>query len=62
MRDSSRAWVVDTTHDDKLGEVMEQRGSLIWLRPPGGGREWHCKPSDVRPATKDELAASEVGV
>lgn len=50
--------VVDTTREDKVGEVMEERGSLVWLRPPGGGREWYCSPGALRLATPNERNAS----
>ncbi|WP_116215459.1 hypothetical protein [Streptomyces olivoreticuli] len=53
--------LVMDTRQGKLGEVMEERLSRVWLRPPHGGREWDCLPDDLRLATKAERAASGVG-
>ncbi|MBH1936895.1 hypothetical protein I5Q34_21930 [Streptomyces sp. AV19] len=51
------ALVMDT-RNDKLGEVMEECASVVWLRPPGGGREWECPRRNLRLADHQELAAA----
>ncbi|MBC2878794.1 MULTISPECIES: hypothetical protein [Streptomyces] len=47
------AWLTDTRRG-KVGQVMEHRGPRVWLRAPGGGREWEAEPGWVRPATLEE--------
>ncbi|MEU5130475.1 hypothetical protein [Streptomyces mobaraensis] len=47
------AWLTDTRRG-KVGQVMEHQGPWVWLRPPGGGREWEAEPGRVRPATLEE--------
>ncbi|MBT2383837.1 hypothetical protein [Streptomyces sp. ISL-11] len=51
------ALVMDTGND-RLGEVMEECASVVWLRPPGGGREWHCPRKNLRLASREERAAA----
>lgn len=42
----------------KLGRVMDRTQSLVWLRGPGGGREWTARLGDIQPAgASDELSA-----
>jgi hypothetical protein len=46
------------TRTQKVGRVMERGGSLVFLRPPGGGVEWTASPSDLEPvAASDGLSA-----
>ncbi|MEV6009602.1 hypothetical protein AB0M29_22680 [Streptomyces sp. NPDC051976] len=49
--------VGQTAYDERLsrlGEVMEVLGTLVALRPLGGGREWNAERRHVRPATAME--------
>lgn len=45
--------LVRDTATDRIGEVMEETGSgqnaRVWLRPPGGGREWTTTAEDIQP-------------
>ncbi|GAA0430094.1 hypothetical protein [Streptomyces luteireticuli] len=50
------AYVVDTRHA-RLAEVMAQVGRLVYVRPPGGGREWEAPPEALRLATREEKQA-----
>ncbi|GAA2913762.1 hypothetical protein GCM10020221_06810 [Streptomyces thioluteus] len=51
------AYVVDT-RSAKLAQVMARMGPRVYVRPPGGGREWDAPPEALRPATREELAAA----
>ncbi|MEE1939662.1 hypothetical protein V1L54_09585 [Streptomyces sp. TRM 70361] len=51
--------VVDTGRD-RIGVVMDHMDDLVQLRPPGGGREWDCRPSRIRPATRAETLSARV--
>ncbi|MFR9727031.1 hypothetical protein ACL02R_27275 [Streptomyces sp. MS19] len=33
----------------RTGRVMDIEGNRVWLRPPGGGREWDAPRERVRP-------------
>jgi hypothetical protein len=39
--------IVRDTRTARLGEFMEQRGGVCYLRPHGGGREWTAPASTV---------------
>ncbi|WP_206305947.1 hypothetical protein [Streptomyces sp. RFCAC02] len=45
--------VYDASHD-RIGRVMSYLSGHIWLRPPGGGREWTALPDEVRPISASE--------
>ncbi|MGH3310169.1 MAG: hypothetical protein ACRDP3_06240 [Streptomyces sp.] len=38
----------------RVGEVMDQSGGRLQLRPVRGGREWDADPAHVRTATTAE--------
>lgn len=48
---ANRELVLDA-ETDRIGEVMDRTGygtsTLVWLRPPGGGREWTTTPDKLR--------------
>jgi hypothetical protein len=44
------ALVFDTVRG-VVGVVMDVSWGPVYLRPPGGGVEWHVRREDVRPAT-----------
>ncbi|RKN38061.1 hypothetical protein D7294_25635 [Streptomyces hoynatensis] len=48
------------TRTDKIGRVMAHLSGHIWLRPPGGGREWTAHPDDVTPVTASESLRQRV--
>ncbi|GGZ14686.1 hypothetical protein GCM10010387_03560 [Streptomyces inusitatus] len=39
------------TQSKSLGVLMAEYGTLYFLRPLGGGREWDTPKTKVRPAT-----------
>ncbi|MEU9096415.1 hypothetical protein [Streptomyces sp. NPDC048361] len=45
---------------NKLGEIMEAHHGSVFLRPPGGGREWAVTSSRLRPPTAAELRMARV--
>lgn len=50
--------LVRDVKENKLGRVMDRTRTVVWLRGPGGGREWTAKIDDIRPAgAADELSA-----
>jgi hypothetical protein len=60
---NDRTWpgvgiLVRDVNQDKLGRVMDRTQSLVWLRSPGGGREWTARLDEIEPAdVADELSA-----
>ncbi|MFE3688257.1 hypothetical protein ACFXPM_34190 [Streptomyces sp. NPDC059095] len=44
----------------KVGEVMAEHPGSVYLRPPGGGREWAVAPAQLRPPTETELRAARI--
>ncbi|WP_171167496.1 hypothetical protein [Streptomyces sp. I05A-00742] len=54
------AYVVDT-RSAKLAQVMARVGPRVYVRPPGGGREWEAPPEALRLATRDEQMAAGIG-
>ncbi|MFI9719854.1 hypothetical protein ACIHFE_09400 [Streptomyces sp. NPDC052396] len=50
------AWLMDTERG-KVGQLMDEdkRDGVVYLRPPGGGREWTVEPSSVRLATDQDF-------
>ncbi|MFR9725661.1 hypothetical protein ACL02R_20170 [Streptomyces sp. MS19] len=49
----------DASHD-RIGRVMAHLSGHIWLRPPGGGREWTALPEDVQPVSASESLRQRV--
>ena len=45
---------------DKIGRVMAHLSGHVWLRPPGGGREWTARPEDVVPISASESLRQRV--
>ncbi|KNB50111.1 hypothetical protein [Streptomyces caatingaensis] len=52
------AYVVDT-RTATLAQVMAVVGRRVYVRPPGGGREWDVPPEALRLATREERATGE---
>lgn len=52
--------VVDTGHDDRVGEFRGAAGPYWCLRPVRGGPEWEAEPRDVRPADPMERLRAEI--
>ncbi|WP_344023428.1 hypothetical protein [Streptomyces luteireticuli] len=48
------------TRREKVGQVMDRNGQNVWLRPPGGGREWEARAEALRLATPEERHRSGV--
>ncbi|MFG2403123.1 hypothetical protein ACGFR8_02090 [Streptomyces brevispora] len=46
--------MVDSSHNNRVGEFRGASGPYWSLRPIGGGPEWEACPEYVRPATRDE--------
>ncbi|MEU8538521.1 hypothetical protein AB0C52_00730 [Streptomyces sp. NPDC048717] len=44
----------------KVGEVVGIREDVVYLCPPGGGREWEKRPSELRPPNETELEWARV--
>ncbi|WP_372408349.1 hypothetical protein [Streptomyces luteireticuli] len=49
-------YVVDT-RTATLAQVMATVGRSVYVRPPGGGREWEAPPEALRLATREEKQA-----
>ncbi|MGW6267488.1 MULTISPECIES: hypothetical protein [unclassified Streptomyces] len=47
------AVAVDTA-TGRVGVVMEKGPSRVYLRPPGGGKEWEAEQGSVRRADRHE--------
>ncbi|MEV6727122.1 hypothetical protein AB0M94_40170 [Streptomyces xanthochromogenes] len=45
---------------DKVGEIMAEHPGSVFLRPPGGGREWAVAPHRLRPLTPTELRVARI--
>ncbi|WP_299532516.1 hypothetical protein [uncultured Streptomyces sp.] len=46
--------LLDTGHEDRIGEFRGMSGPYWALRPLLGGREWEAEPARVRPLTPRE--------
>ncbi|MFE5948691.1 hypothetical protein [Streptomyces sp. NPDC056480] len=46
--------------DGRLGRVTGHYLGSVYLRPPGGGREWSSPPEELRQPTAQELAQIRV--
>ena len=45
-----------------VGEIMDQLGQDLYLRPIGGGVEWSVESTRARPATRTEITAAKTGL
>ena len=45
---------------DRMGRVMDQEDTCLYLRPPGGGTEWQARPEDVEPLSVSETLSPRV--
>ncbi|SOD67558.1 hypothetical protein SAMN06297387_1326 [Streptomyces zhaozhouensis] len=45
---------------DQVGRVMAHLSGRVYLRPPGGGREWTANPEDLRPISASESLRARV--
>ncbi|MFC8583165.1 hypothetical protein ACFUGD_01105 [Streptomyces sp. NPDC057217] len=41
--------------DGRIGRVQERYAGSVYLRPPGGGKEWAVPPEELRRPTEDEM-------
>ncbi|MDT9691363.1 hypothetical protein Q5762_24060 [Streptomyces sp. P9(2023)] len=57
-RPATRKYAVDAR--GKLGRVTGRYPGSVYLRPPGGGREWAVPPEELRAPTETELAQVRV--
>lgn len=46
--------------DGRIGRVQERYAGSVYLRPPGGGREWAVAPESLRRPTNEEMAQVRV--
>lgn len=53
------AYAVDTD-TNRLGQITARYSGSVFLRPPGGGREWAVAPDRLRPPTDTELRVARV--
>lgn len=51
-------WAVD--RDGRIGRVTDRYEEDVYLRPPGGGREWTAAPESLRQPTDEEMAKVRV--
>ncbi|MFI1830109.1 hypothetical protein ACH41E_27280 [Streptomyces sp. NPDC020412] len=54
LREFEKGALVFDSGANRLGVVMEVCGSLVALRPRGGGIEWDARRENVRAATVDD--------
>ncbi|WP_233580658.1 hypothetical protein [Streptomyces triticirhizae] len=45
---------------DQVGRVMAHLSGRVYLRPPGGGREWTASAEDLRPISASESLRARV--
>ncbi|GHB41776.1 hypothetical protein GCM10010331_31390 [Streptomyces xanthochromogenes] len=43
-----------------VGEIVSRHAGSVFLRPPGGGREWAVAPDRLRPLTEPERRRAEM--
>ncbi|MFG2722538.1 hypothetical protein ACGFW5_30220 [Streptomyces sp. NPDC048416] len=55
----SDRYVVDMD-TGQVGEIVSRHAGSVFLRPPGGGREWAVAPHRLRPPTEAELRRAEM--
>ncbi|MFG2769789.1 hypothetical protein [Streptomyces sp. NPDC048350] len=58
LRPAFRKYAVDST--GKVGRVTGRYLGSVYLRPPGGGKEWSVPPEELREPTEAELARIRV--
>ncbi|ROQ27111.1 hypothetical protein EDD98_6768 [Streptomyces sp. PanSC19] len=46
--------------EGRIGRVVDRYEGSIYLRPPGGGREWTVPPEELRPPTQAEMREIQV--
>ncbi|MET7756791.1 hypothetical protein ABZT27_19130 [Streptomyces sp. NPDC005389] len=46
--------------EGRIGRIVDRYEGSIYLRPPGGGREWTAEPETLRQPTADEMAKARV--
>ncbi|MFF3159346.1 hypothetical protein [Streptomyces sp. NPDC057910] len=56
---STTQYAVDM-ESGKVGEIMAEHPGSVFLRPPGGGREWAVAPGRLRPPTDVELRVARI--
>lgn len=44
----------------RVGCVVDVSNGIAYLRPPGGGREWHVDMGEIRPLTEEEMESIAV--
>ncbi|MFE9123021.1 hypothetical protein [Streptomyces sp. NPDC007172] len=44
----------------RVGEIVGRYAGSVYLRPPGGGREWAVAPHRLRPPTELERRRAEI--
>lgn len=44
----------------RIGRVQERYAGSVYLRPPGGGKEWAVAPESLRAPTADEIETIRV--
>ncbi|MFE9558839.1 hypothetical protein ACFYOD_35955 [Streptomyces sp. NPDC006703] len=59
MMSSAKRYAVDVDSSN-LGEIMAEHSGSVFLRPPGGGREWAVVPNRLRPPTEVELRVARI--
>ncbi|MFE5828674.1 hypothetical protein ACFQ8W_00130 [Streptomyces sp. NPDC056508] len=40
--------------DDRIGRIQARYAGSVYLRPPGGGKEWAVPPEELRRPTEEE--------
>ncbi|MGW0468263.1 hypothetical protein ACWDX6_23805 [Streptomyces sp. NPDC003027] len=46
--------------DGRVGRVVDRYEGSVYLRPPGGGKEWSVAPEELRPPTRLEMRDVEI--
>ncbi|MEF9881568.1 hypothetical protein [Streptomyces sp. P9-A4] len=46
--------------DGRIGRIVDRDEGSVYLRPPGGGREWTVAPETLRQPTSDEMTQVRV--
>lgn len=53
---------VTDTAANRVGQVVDIIGTVVWLRPVGGGIEWDAHPEDLLPVTAAERLSAGLAV
>ncbi|MFE9368573.1 hypothetical protein ACFYM2_02120 [Streptomyces sp. NPDC006711] len=56
---SAMRYVVDMD-TGRVGQVVAEYEGSVFLRPPGGGRQWAVAPHRLRPPTDTELRVARL--